>query len=377
MKKINISEIIFYVSYTIALFALMFESVNVISKFTSCLLYLAYFLLLHIYIIQSKKYAKKDILKIIVITICGIMSWYYSKNASLMILFGFLFAEKNIDFKKLVKYDFKVKLFLLLVIVCLFKLGLTGNYSVYRDGILRSSMGFSHPNKFGAYILSLYTEFVYLFFNKNKKATNLTVTILSVCIISHFCDSRASAICILILYVCMIILKNNKFRLFDNKLFKKCIICVFAICSFLSISFGYFYNPNNDFLHSLNSSLSGRLSYTHLFFKKYNINLFGNRLELVSNMEATTYHIQAWILDNSYVRILLQYGVISFSIFSVIYILSLRRSLEKKDYVICIILIIYCIRGLADNIMFAFNINTFLLYFSSIIYTKKEIKNND
>lgn len=371
MKKSNLYELLFLFSYAIALLSYMCESVNVISRYRNHILYISYIILIFIYIIQSKKYRIMDLVKIVSVIIISIISWFVSKNATFMILFAFIFAEKNIEFKKIVKFDFKLKLFYLLIVVFLFCLGFTDNYSVYRDGMLRNSMGFSHPNKFGAYIFSLYTEFMYLYFNKDRKILNITVTLVSTVVISYFCDSRSSAICVLILYLMLVLLKKNDYKLLGNKIIKKILIYSFVAFSLISIILGYIYNSNIEILRSLNSAFSGRLSYTHIFLDEYNINLFGNELYLVSNRMAIEQGIQALILDNSYVRILLQYGLLSFVMFAYLYVSSMKNSIKQKEYIICIILYVYLIRGLADNIMFTFNTNIFLLYFSSVIFFRE------
>ena len=73
-------------------------------------------------------------------------------------------------------------------------------------------------------------------------------------------------------------------------------------------------------------------------------------------------------IDNAYLKLLYQYGLIPTILFIVLYSISIKKAIVKKDSLLVCMLIIYAIRGLTENVLFNLYGNIFLLIFAMIIY---------
>ena len=170
IKKENTVNIIFYFAYALEIFYWMFSNVTMIGGYRIIAVKLAYFLLIVCFILNMTKNKKKDYIYIGLYIIISFLSMIVSDSNSILLIILFLIGMKQMKFKKIVKFDFYIKIIFLLIIVVLYKLNLTENYYMYRtDGVMRSSMGFAHPNIFGTYIFLLCCEYIYIYIIKELK----------------------------------------------------------------------------------------------------------------------------------------------------------------------------------------------------------------
>lgn len=372
MKKIN-SIYLFYCAYTLFLFSMMFSSVNVISNFLEYFKYGIYAIISLAIIIQSKKYYLKEFIYMIVCISVSFVSWRVSNNNNLFIMVLFIFAMKQIDFNKLVRYDLKLKIFFMISVVILYVMGCTDTFYMYRDdGTIRSSMGFSHPNVFGAYVFSIYCEYIYIYRNKNKTIINLLVTVTAFLLVNYFCDSRGSSYSILILFILVTYKKIDLFGIMNKKIVKAIFIGLVFLGTIFSYMIASNYNKNDSFKYSVNRMLSGRISSAKYFIENYDIKMFGNEIKTVSTRQAMETGKSAILLDNSYIKLLVQFGILSYLIFTINFSKAVNRAFKENDYILAIIFAVYAIRGLTDNILFYLYGNIFLLYFASNIYIQRK-----
>ena len=106
-------------------------------------------------ILQYKKIDFK-ILPVFLFIILSLLSFYYSKDNLPLMLCLVLLASRNIDFEDFIFKDFYFKFCLIMFVLLMHFAGLTNDYIVYRNiDSVRSSMGFSHPNTFGFYLMIL------------------------------------------------------------------------------------------------------------------------------------------------------------------------------------------------------------------------------
>lgn len=369
-NKINVKSI-FYIAYTMAIFYWMFTNVKYISDFRSIIINIVYVLLTFLCIIQAKKYSVKTILLIgISILIIGI-SWQVSNSNTLIVLLLFIVASKSINFKDLVKYDIKIKIAFLLIIVLLYYLGLTENYFMYRsDGALRSSMGLSHPNTFGVYIFSICCEYIYIRY-PNLKIKELILLLIATFVIDYFSDSRGSTYSMIILILGIVFINKKHTKILEKKAIQNIILSLFIIFTILSLWTANEYSKGNEIMYKLNEILSGRIRFSSQFLNDYSAKLFGNSMELLGVKEANETGKQALVLDNAYVKLILQYGILSYLLFGLSVYISFRYAFKNKDYAFCIIFCIYILRGFTGNVLFSLYGNIFLLYISNYLYNKK------
>ena len=170
-KKIFYNNIIFYFAYFIILFAWVFSNVKYVDGICDILLKVSYIILSALFLLKINRLSKKELIISLIIFAVSFISWRISTNPTFFILYLLVLNSKDIDLKKLIVKDYKIKLIFLLIIIILYYLGYTNSFVTHRsNGILRSSMGFAHPNIFGSYVFSIYCEYIYIHFKKIKSS---------------------------------------------------------------------------------------------------------------------------------------------------------------------------------------------------------------
>lgn len=368
MKKYIISKnILFYFALILYEFSSMFSNVYFFNKHVELVINISIFLLLINFIINSKTYSLKSIIILLLLLVFFAINSFIIGDKRMLILLLFCISYKNINFKKLLAFNWKFQLFLFMIVILLYNLGLTDNYIMYREnGTIRSSMGFSHPNVFGVYIFSIFCQLIYCKYNDIRLTYLLPLVLLLTFTISYFSDSRGSSYSIILLYLFLIYIKKKKTININKN--NKILYLMPIIFSLLSIVIAANYDRNNTLMVKTNIKLSGRISAAHLIMEKYDYKIFGQKLDLVSTKEAIKEGKQALVLDNSYIKLIYQYGLIVYGIFMLFYCISIKKTIKNKNYILTCILLLYLIRGLTENIMFNFYGNIFLLIFSTILY---------
>ena len=373
-KKIKLSNFLFYTAYILMLIYYMGSNIIFLQNIQNKILILSYLLLVINFVVQSSKYKVKSIVIIILCIAISLISWKVSNSSEIAVLIIFIVSLKNIKFNDLVKFDIKAKIALVIVVLIFYGLGLTDVYYKYReDGRVRSSMGFSHPNIFGTYIFSICCEYIYLNYKKIKLYKVIGLVIVSF-LVSYFSDSRTAQLSILIavLFWCVF----NKYNIFKYKVVNFILSILFLLLTIVSYILGVLYADNNKLVLKLDELLTGRIRCIDQFISDYDVNLFGNELELVGTREAEENGISAKILDNAYMKILLQYGLISYVLFFILLFLGIKNAIKEKNYALCTMFLVYMIYGIFENALFLIRYNVFLLYLSNLIFFKNETKND-
>lgn len=369
MKKANVFKIIYIISYTMMLASFMFSRVTIFPTFINNLKFLGVILLLVIALINSK-YKVNELAILLGIFFVLMIVTYITSDKIFLELFCLIVASKNINFDDIVKIDFTIRFAFLIILLILSHYGFTNNFIFIRNGIVRNSMGFSHPNTF-AYILTILNlELLYI----KKGKINLKIIlfgILTYFAITKYADSRTESLLLILIYAIFILYKFVDFeKIFNKKTIKFLTSHMFEILTILSFVFLILFKHNNSFAITLNQILSNRLQSALEFFNSYNINIFGNKLLLISSEQAKLLNTRAYILDNSYFHIILHYGILVYLMFAYIFNISIKECIKSKNITLILIFIVLLIMGLSETYLFKVDGNVFLLYFGNYIFNK-------
>ena len=361
-KRILNSKLLFYFSYTLLLFKITCEQLDIVENIKNYLTITEILLLVFCIIIQSRKYNIKTIIIICNLLISTLYSYTVTKNSNIFILVLLIIASKNIDIKKFIKYDIKIKILFLILNMFLIYAGIMENAIFFREeGNARYSLGFSSPNTLGAMILSICLELTYI--NNNMKKIYTYLLILLVIIIIT-CNSRSAEIGIILLMILLPIYKK-KIRL--KKIIPYTVI-IFTILSFFTV---YLYGKGSKFALILDDLLSTRLMCSYNFLNIYDIKLFGNYFE----------EVDVWMgyvnsLDNGYIYFILNQGIIIYVIITILNIILMKNLIKNNENIIVAILLVLYSYGLMERGVFFITYNVFLLYINEIIFKYEKIKTN-
>lgn len=194
--------------------------------------------------------------------------------------------------------------------------------------------------------------------------------------IEFLTNSRTCLIIMIFMYIGVLFINSKIFlKLIQKKSFRFFLENAFIICTIFSAILVFLYYKGNPLGIKANVFLSERLRYILLFINDYPINLLGNNITFVSTTASKLYNMHSLILDNAYFFLIIRYGIIIYFIFAILMRKSIEKMIQEKDYMLLLIFWLLIIYGFSENYLIKINYNVFLLYFSYIIFKKRNDKN--
>lgn len=285
----------------------------------------------------------------LVLGIVTIIVTSITNNYALALMFmAIMTCPSGMEISTIAKWE-KRSLFCLIVFtIALAVMGIIPSDVVYRENAIRNSYGFTSANAFANSTLI----WMLLFGLQKKERWNWRDTIFcgSIAVaVFLFTNSRMAFIMSLVLSLFFLMLKKeNRFKgkiLYQiSKLCFPVLMIVCYICSWLYKGGDYISQ-----LNILNIMMSYRLGFMRNYLRGYGIKLFGQTIKTVSYSQALRTG-EAWSgLDNSYMYILICWGLIIAIILSLLYYQLGKYNYEKTNKYEAFVVIVLCIIGITEN----------------------------
>ncbi len=225
---------------------------------------------------------------------------------------------------------------------------------------VRFNFGFSHPNTLGMVIVCFVLVWIVLRYSRLKwfDFAGWVGCILFEWLVPN---SRTAALVIAILLV--LVLLQKKLDLFRFRFIQLCCYLAAPALAVFSYAASCGYHENSGIYQLLNTLFSDRLRFGHAFLEKYDLTLFGQRITRVNQVASVTTGAEMQILDNGYLRILLQLGLVTFIVFLVILTYVLYHSLMQKHYAVTIGLLALAFYTVSEYFISSLFCNSFLFFF--------------
>lgn len=326
--------------------------------------------LLMLQILFFQKYEKKELIIIAMITIPIVISTKQSGYFVLLSAWMFIVASKNVKFEEVIRIAYTILRIMIPLIIILYFIGALEESTLYRNGVLRHSLGFSHPNQLG---LRLFQLLVCNFYIHRKKvhAGNYIFALLLIVAAYFIPNSQTATICMGCVSVfVMAYVFFEKYSTSLMHLFKKLLIVIGIMSNLLSVVWSVCGVEKYEILKQIDQWMSIRFSTCHKVFQLFGSSLWGQHLYITSAERALVGIRTILFLDNAYMALMLRMGVIVYVIFTVAYIGQMMILRKKDNNILLIILVVYAIYGIMENGFFALTHNIFLLAFSDMLYRK-------
>ncbi len=311
--------------------------------------------LLLIQIAFGQTYKKKEFIGIGMISVPFIITAAVSGNYSLLSAWMFIIAAKDVDFDKIVKAVYRILYVMIPLTIILY------------------SLGFSHPNQLGIVLFQFVVCHCYL----HRKKLKITDYLLIVAVILFIYIAPNSQSAYLSIFAFLILLifygecQKHSSKIAD--IYGKMILLFSFLLNATSILLSIMDIRRFPLLWKMDALISNRFATSHNTLQIYGIKLWGQQVLLYEEER-----IQAGMadgagklyLDNSYMTLLIKYGVISYLIFSIAYLLLMDYFRKKEQYFMVTILFMFAIYGVMENCMFSAFHNVYLLAFAQMLYGK-------
>lgn len=311
-------------------------------------------------------YNRRQLLEISFLLLLLLLSRYNSQFDDGYLLYSMAIALscRRIQPHELLRRVFWLYLLIFSSVLFLYRFGLLSPMHS-KEERYRMNLGFSHYNTLGMVIVCIVILWILLRYEKTRWYDYL-VWLGAAFFVWEVPNSRTATLCILLLLTGVFLSKNCK--MFEKHLFRILAISVFPVMAGLSYISAALYSPDNPVLFFLNQLFSYRIRFGNDYLNKYQITLFGQKIRRINPDTAAKRGISPEILDNGYLRILLQLGIITFIVVLLIFIYIEYRALQEKQYAIVIGLFVIAFYNLSEFYMTSLFANTFLFFFTYYRY---------
>lgn len=322
-------------------------------------------LLLLVKIIFYQQYSHRQMILIILLTIPVVISAIMSTSLNVLCLLIFIVAAKDLDTRRLVK-DVYYALIVLIIFICtLCLMGIIGDYVTYREGSMRHSLGFSHPNGLGMRVVQFVICFLIL--HDGKMLLQISVIFISCVFVYLVPNSQTAYILLLVLLAFLPVYYRVSSKKGVDRFASVLILGTVFLTGF-SFMLTFIDVSRYQLLKVINRFLSFRFTYAHRAFMESGIKVFG-QVVYISEEERRTVGLQGHLyLDNAYATLLIRYGVAVTIIFLTMYICTMQRQKMQGNLLMVLIYFIYSLYGLMEPSMFKVNYNIVLLYIAELLY---------
>lgn len=236
---------------------------------------------------------------------------------------------------------------------------------------MRNSLGFTLPVILAGLYFALLCAYVLT--KKGKVTLPTTVFLLLLLIpIDALTDGRAGSSLTIALLVATFIL--NRLRVSDRKKFNICKVAAilsFVAATAISVFFAMYFDSRVPAHAAFNMSLTGRLRWWNLFYQNYGFSFLGQQVVRVGSaaVRDSIYLDRAdmAILDNSILSILIEFGIVAFVVFALLFFALIKELQKSNDYTSLLIWTLFIVFGIVSNHLIHIQRNILLIQFSLIL----------
>lgn len=338
-------------------------------------------ILLKIIVFDLTSYSKKTLLVLMMIAACVFVSMLVSDNRTLALTFVTIVGAYGLDFRKILKWFLICVGGLFIIIVFLSVCGIVPDLVFVRDnGVIRHSLGFkwcATPAIFG-WSLSM----AYLYYRGKKiEWIELILILLINVLLFYLTGTRLELVCVILGVIAA--LMNKYGWLLDKKwvmvAIKNMVLFLPLIITIGSFLLAFVYNGDNEIMGRINGFTSGRLSLNQKGLAEYGLHLFGEDVEWVNRTAIDNGEVDLTdlnVIDNSYVSIFIRYGLIVGIIILSVYHRFGKWTIEKKNYLLQLLLIIVFAHSCFNPHLMTIPHNVFLLMMMNALVTLSGEKKN-
>lgn len=327
----------------------IFHIPNILSKIITFYIILSFCITLFLKIIdRNKNYTFLKKVTYCIIFILCIYSSYIADDYNIVLSYFLIIGIEDVDLKKVLKIIFRMNILFIAIHIIAYCINLGLNFmeiSTYYTSTneIRYNCFLGHPNEFSIILFSTYSIYIYLQYENLHFYHYLYG--LALCAFIYFVPkSRTSAIITMIFMILIFLSKLNKS--FINYLLKWIAKYLFPVLSILTLifltQFNKFDDKTNEFLGKVDTLLSGRIWYSERTYEEYGSTLLGQRIEYD---EETLMYNRKPILDNLYVKCIINYGIIYLLLISLWFGIN-NKIMSTKQYVY---IIVFAIIGICET----------------------------
>lgn len=321
--------------------------------------YIAYILCI-LKISIKKSYKRKDIIIIFFSYILLLASYFGCLNKTMVLYMLLVISAEDIEVKDILLIAVSIQSIILSLMVFLSQMGIIEDY--IRDPNIR-------PRHFLGFIWTSMGPYLYFFIVleiillKKEKVSRIFYFMLWA-IEYWFYMMTDSKMAFMLTSVVLAFFAFFRKKINKGILLKKIegesIIIPYIVAAF-SIMIHWLYTDNNIILNKLNTMLSGRLQLGYQAIKEYGVTLWGQPIEWIGYSRIEELRGAYNYVDSSYVRLMLEFGLIFLILVVAAYGIILKRAIKNKDFYLAWVVIFVLIFNVTEPRLINLTFNPFIL----------------
>ena len=287
---------------------------------------------------------------------------------------GFLIVSaKDVEFDKILKVYLVIGITIMVAAFGASQYGIIEDlvYTTQRYGkeFFRHSYGIVYPTDYAAHLFFILLSVMVLFEKKMCVTTRVWISLLVATCVMMTSNAQTSMISLVVFSIlCIIEYASKKQVSFLEKISRWTPV----LCASVFLGLTCLYDASNALLVKLNGYLSGRLAISSKGLADYTIKLFGQNIIEEGNGRSTEFREDYFFLDDSYIRILLEYGLILFVVVLLVFMFTSKKAVEHKRNIIVIALVAVCIHSIMEHHLIDLSYNPMMLILFATLVDKGE-----
>lgn len=278
------------------------------------------------------------------------VGYYFCDDVALLELGIILFSAKDIPTQQIARIYIFIKSISIPLTIIAWKANIIPTL-YYRNGNgYYNTLGFCHRNVLGANIAILCITWLLVRY-KQISWKDIMIWIALAGIAYKLAYSRTSTIMILLAIVMVVLFKFWGTTIFTNRELSMIIPNIVVILFLISLIGTIFYNTDNTYWKVIDAIFTRRFSSCNYCFSKFGISILGQKIPFVSSLQAQKLGIDKLILDNSYARAAIYYGLIPGGIILIMNHILLKKAWIKNNGAVVICIALMAIYGLSERYM--------------------------
>lgn len=259
----------------------------------------------------------------------------------------FLFAGRNIGFKRVIKADLIGKSITFLFIILSFLLGILPDVTLQRtNSLIRHSLGFAHPNFLAMSFMLIILEY-FLIRNNEIYVIEIFAILLLSLLINVLSNGRGAEFVELLMcllsFITHIIGQKKIIRFIRRRSITILLTMIPSVLSIISYWVLLGAISGTQLALFISSFLSGRLAILQFYYSQVGIHLFPKSIQQV-------YINSTFVgMDNTYIYLLVSFGLISLVIYCIVVGILIHNSIINNNLTLLLIIISLCLLGLVDS----------------------------
>lgn len=375
IMNIGRRNFLYFISLGIYLFAKNIEISSVyhtifwLPKALEVIRYVSYAMIIGISIFLTQ-YRYKVLWRYLVFMAFFLLISIKAKSVTILFNFMFIFAAKDIPLKHMIKYVITLQI---IISTCIFMgcmIGLVEDWTYLIAGRFRHSMGYGYPNAIPTVYFYIMLAICYLMQNRLKLWHVVLFESFNL-ILFYYTNTRTAFALTAISVVALWALKFKKTPLVSCRKTRFLYVHSVYLIAVFAIIICYYYRATNPLLRTVDVFISNRLSMGHNALMINKLTLFGQRIQWYG-FGGVGYTIDELAgeynnVDCSYVKILLDHGIIMLTTAIIGYMYVANEELKKGNRYFCMALLFANLYALIEPRYIETGFNPFVWSLSSLL----------